>query len=678
MATIQTALQLYDGISGPMRAISNAVNIVINTFGSMQDASAKGIDVVALQAAREGLAKANVAAEELGNNLKKAEQNQQQFNDKIRRGESAALGLGGKIKQFVGTYAGIQGIKLGVQFVTDTISLQNIQSEAETKLGTIMRQRMGADPAAIQSIKDLASAQQGLGVVGDEVQLSGAQQLATFLNSTDALNSLIPAMNNLAVQQNGVNVSTGDMVNIGNMMGKVMQGQVGALTRVGVTFTEAQEKVLKYGTEQERAATLAQVITDNVGNMNAVMANTPQGQIQQMANTWGDIKEVVGAKLYPAVMQFFDTINSHMPRAETFVMGLAGALNVVIAALSWLIDGAGAVAGFFQDNWGIIAPIILGVAAGVAVYALTTNAATIASNLAKGATSLWTKAQGALNAVLSMNPIALVIIGIIALIAIIYAVVGAINKFKNTSISAAGIIAGAFAVLGAHVINTFVIPAWNMIASFINFFYNVWNDPIAAVKVLFLDLADSVIGYVSNMAHAIENIINRIPGVHVDITGGLDNFKQRIEDASAKVKSESEWKEIVQKKEFIDYGDAAQAGYQFGQKAEDKVKGAFGGMKDFFNGDAAGIWDSIGQNTEDTAGNTAKMGDSMNMAEENLKYMRDLAEQETINRFTTAEIKVDMVNNNSVSSSMDLDGIVSYLVTGVQTSMEQAAEGVHT
>lgn len=348
-------------MTGPLRAISNAMNITISTFESMQTASEHALDVAALQSAREELAKANVSVDQMERSIQMAGQSQDKFNRKIQDGQGIADGLGAKIKQFVGAYAGIQGVRMAVSFISDTVSLQNVQNEAETKLGAIMQQRMGAGPAEIQSVKALTAAQQGLGVVGDEVQLSGAQQLATFLSSTDALNTLIPAMNNLAVQQNGVNVSTQDAINIGNMMGKVMQGQVGALTRVGVTFDAAQEKILKYGNEQERAAALAEVITNNVSDMNAIMAATPQGQIQQMANTWGDIKETVGARLYPAVMRFFTALNSNVPQAENLMMGFAGGLNVVVTVLSWLVSGAGAVAGFFQDNWPIIEPIIWGI-----------------------------------------------------------------------------------------------------------------------------------------------------------------------------------------------------------------------------------------------------------------------------------------------------------------------------
>lgn len=169
------------------------------------------------------------------------------------------------------------------------------QIEVETKLATVMKQRMSASDAEIQSIKDLASAQQALGVVGDEVQLAGIQQVATFLNQKSSIETLVPAMNNLLVQQKGLNATQGDAQQIGNLLGKAMQGQVDALKRVGITFTEAEANVMKFGTETDRAAMLAKIITNNVGEMNAAMAQTDAGKAQQMANTIGDLKEKVGA-----------------------------------------------------------------------------------------------------------------------------------------------------------------------------------------------------------------------------------------------------------------------------------------------------------------------------------------------------------------------------------------------
>lgn len=157
--------------------------------------------------------------------------------------------------------------------VDDLAEAYRVQRQAETQLETVMRQRMGANDEMIQSVKDLCSAQQQIGVIGDEVQLAGAQQLATFLSQKSALDTLIPAMNNLAAQQRGIGATGSDMVSIANLMGKAMQGQTSALRRVGITFTEAQEKAVKYGSETQRAAALAEIITANVGEMNAALAN---------------------------------------------------------------------------------------------------------------------------------------------------------------------------------------------------------------------------------------------------------------------------------------------------------------------------------------------------------------------------------------------------------------------
>ena len=194
-----------------------------------------------------------------------------------------------------------------------------IQSAAETKLTEIYKTRMGVTKGAAKQTMKLASALQKEGVIGDEVTLSGAQQLATFAKYPKTVNKLLPAMGNLLAQQKGVNATSEDAVNIGNLMGKVMQGQTGALKRVGVTFDENQEKILKYGTEEERAATLAEVITSNVGNMNKTMAKTPEGKIQQMKNSLGDMAEEVGRVLAPALANLAKWVSTKViPKLEKF------------------------------------------------------------------------------------------------------------------------------------------------------------------------------------------------------------------------------------------------------------------------------------------------------------------------------------------------------------------------
>lgn len=172
---------------------------------------------------------------------------------------------------------------------------------AQTQLATIMRQRMGSTEEEIQSIRDLCSAQQELGVVEDDIAASGAQQMATFLKQKQSLDVLIPAMNNLIAQQDGLNATVQGAVSIGNMMGKAMQGQTEVLQRVGITFDEAQKQVLQYGTETERAAMLAEVITANVGNMNEELGKTDAGKQKQLENALGDIKEQIGSMVQGAM-----------------------------------------------------------------------------------------------------------------------------------------------------------------------------------------------------------------------------------------------------------------------------------------------------------------------------------------------------------------------------------------
>ena len=178
------------------------------------------------------------------------------------------------------------------------------QVEVETQLAVNMRNTMGAREEDIQSIKDLCSAQQELGVIGDEVQLAGAQELATYLEKKESLQSLIPVMNDMLAQQYGLNATQENAAQIATMLGKVMEGQTGALSRYGYKFDEAQEQILKFGTESQRAAVLAEVVESAVGGMNAELAKTDVGKQKQLENTLGDIKESFGQlaqKILPTV-----------------------------------------------------------------------------------------------------------------------------------------------------------------------------------------------------------------------------------------------------------------------------------------------------------------------------------------------------------------------------------------
>ena len=193
-------------------------------------------------------------------------------------------------------YVGLRSAVSGLQGVLGSYAeAYSNAAVASKKLEVVMRQRMDATEDDIKSIKAVTTAQKELGIISGSVQNAGAQQVSTFLTQASSLRTLIPAMNNLLAQQKGVNATQEDAVSIGNLMGKAMQGQTSALRRVGITFTEAEEQILKYGSESERAATLAKVITNNVGEMNAKLAQTDAGKMKQLQNYIGGIKAKIGS-----------------------------------------------------------------------------------------------------------------------------------------------------------------------------------------------------------------------------------------------------------------------------------------------------------------------------------------------------------------------------------------------
>ena len=208
----------------------------------------------------------------------------------------------------------------------------------EMKLATVMRKTMGASNAEIQSIMDLMAAEQQLGVVGDEAQLAGAQQLSTYLHLPSSLHTLLPVMNDLAVQQYGFNVSEEQAVSIAKLFGKAMDGQTGALTRYGFSVSDAQARVLKYGTEQERAATLADIVSQKVGGMNAALASTPTGRMQQLKNTLGDIKERFGQAVRTIGTVFLPVLNA----VGSALAGIATIANKVAQTIANVFGGTAA------------------------------------------------------------------------------------------------------------------------------------------------------------------------------------------------------------------------------------------------------------------------------------------------------------------------------------------------
>lgn len=269
---------------------------------------------------------------------KKASSSMRAMQTSVTRSCSAMEKAVGALKKVFAFGAVAMAARRVYQAGKEAAEAYDQQAEAEAKLARAMRNTMNASNEEIQSVLDLASAQQKLGVIGDEVQLAGAQELSTYLSLSTSLQTLIPVMNDMAAQQYGYNVTAEQTTTIATMLGKVMNGQVNALSRYGYTFDEAQEKILKFGTEEQRAAVLAQVVEQSVRGMNQALAQTPTGRMKQLSNTLGDIKERFGQAVRTLGTVFLPLLN----KVADILAAVATLANKVAQAIANVFGGKAA------------------------------------------------------------------------------------------------------------------------------------------------------------------------------------------------------------------------------------------------------------------------------------------------------------------------------------------------
>jgi len=493
----------------------------------------------------------------------------------------------------------------------------------------------------------------------------------------------------------------------------------------------------EYNSILEQAPNIIQAIADYM--------EVPKGQLKDMAADGAITADIVKAAMFAAadetnekfasmpktfsqiwtsfqntaLMAFQPVLNrlneiANSDAFQQFVNNAIEGLSVVAGIALEIFDLLVSVAGAVADNWSWLSPIIYGVAAALAVYygyllitkaieaistgvkialAVASYAHAAATGAEASATAAATAAQYGLNTALLACPITWIIILIIALIALFYAAVAAVNKFVGTSVSATGIICGVFAVAGAFIGNLFVtlinfvidifVVLWNFIAAFANFFANVFNDPVAAIARLFFDLVDTILSLLQSLASAIDtifgsNLAGAVSGWRDSLSGWVDSTFGKGTEVMAKVNASD------YHLERFEYSGAWDAGYSFGEGIEDTISNF--DPSSLFNtnipsasdyADLSNYTGSIGDGVGDIADNTGSIKDSLDITEEELKYMRDIAEQEAINRFTTAEITIEQTNNNNVSGSMDLDGVVSGLTDAVNEAVDIITEGVH-
>lgn len=644
---------------------------------------------------------------------------QEYFNQRMSEGVSHSNHLLQKVTGIVGAYATLHTMG-------NIIGLSDTMTQTNARLSLIVDD--GGSVEELQN-KIYASAQNARGsylTTADAVSKLGMQASQAFSSNdeligfTELLNKSFVNAGTSAQGIDSVMLQLTQSMAAGKLQGEELNAVLDNAAPIVQNIQQYMEEVQGIDASNIKELASEGIITaDVIKNSMFYAADEINAKFESMPMTWGQIwsqikNDAVDA-FEPVLQRINDLANSE--KFQEIVNQVSINMQTLANIVLYVFDLIGEAGSFVEDNWSIIEPIILGVAGAFGIYTaalLVNNGVQTIHNVQKAiatiqeyahaksilanagaysaetvATASATVAQASFNTALLACPITWIIILIIALIAIFYAAVGAINKFAGTSVSATGLIAGAFAMLAASVVNIFVVPTWNAIASLVNFIGNVFNDPIAAIKVLFYDMCLTVIGYIANLAHAIEDLMNKIPGVTVDITSGLDSFYSGLEQAQQAVKDESGWVEYMGRMDYVDYSEWGNAGYDFGAGVEDSIKNfsfsdLLGGrdkldekvprQDDFLSG----FQDTIGDNLGSIAGDTGAIKDSMDITEEELKYLRDAAEQEAVNRFTTAEISVDMSGmQNTVNSGDDLDGFMSRLTDSVNEAVDSMTEGVH-
>lgn len=706
MATIRTAIALYDGVTSPLQSMHRAMNIVINSFETMQSTSGNAVDTSAIQEAREQLARAETAFDGIEQSIRDADNQQQRFNDHIRGGTSAADGLWRKLKGVAATVGGMVGIKKGLGVsdeLTQTRSRLNnalIKFDDGGSVAELEKKIMASAQRSRSYYMDTAAAVAKLGNNAKD-SFTGMDEVIAF---SELVNKSFVLGGASAQEQSAAMLQLTQAMASGVLRGEELNAIFEQAPNIVQNIADYLD--VPIGKIRTMAAD-GQITADIVKNAMFAAADDIETKFENMPKTWGQIWTSMQNKALSIFAPILNKINEigNSAKFQTVTDGLINGLAGIAQIATVVLDVLIAVASAVVDNWSWISPIVWGATAALLAYEVATKGAAIATGIATaaktvavpiyslltGATMAETAAQWGLNAAMYACPIVWIIMLIIVLIALFYAAVAAVNKFAGTSVSATGIICGAFMAALAFIGNIFValwnlvvdvfVLIYNLVAEVANFIGNVFTDPIGAVCRLFFGLADTVLGILQALASAIDaifgsNLSGAVQGWRDSLGGWVDDTFGQGEEIMAKLNADD------MKLGRFEYGAAWDAGYNFGAGIEDSVSGMFDfsamdsmGASDAF--DLGTTLDGIYGNTGDTAANTAASADALNYAEEDLAYMKDIAEREAINRYTTAEIHVEQHNENHISKDVDVDGIMDIWATDFAEKLDISEEGVH-
>lgn len=640
---------------------------------------------------------------------------QGRFNREIEEGTNEANSLMQTIKGAVAAYATIQTLSTALNLsdqLTSTTARLNLMNDGLQTTQDLQNMIYLSAERARGSYQATADAVSKLGLMAGDA-FGSSEEIIAFMEQVNKQFTIA------GTEAAGIDAA---MLQLTQAMGSgVLRGEeYNSILEQAPNIIQAIADYMEVPKGQLKdMAAEGQITADIVKAAMFAAADDTNAKFEQMPKTfsqiWTSFQNTALMAFQPVLQRMNEIANSEA--FQEFVNNAIEGLSMVAGIALEIFDLLVGVAGAVADNWSWLSPIIYGVAAALAVYygwllltkgaemamaavhgivAVAKGIMAAATMLVTGATWAETTAQYGLNAAMYACPIVWIIILIIALIALFYAAVAAVNKFAGTSVSATGIICGAFMVALAFIGNIFValwnlvvdvfVLIYNLVATVANFIGNVFTDPIGAVCRLFFDLADTVLGILQALASAIDaifgsNLAGSVQGWRDSLGGWVDDTFGKGDEIMAKMNADD------MKLGRFEYGAAWDAGYSFGEGIDESI--ANFDPSSLFNTNVPGADDyanlgnygsgigGIGSGVDDIAGNTGKIADSMDITEEDLKYLRDIAEQEAVNRFTTAEITIEQTNHNTVSGKMDLDGIVSGLTDAANEAVDRIAEGVH-
>lgn len=715
MGNIRAAIALYDGVTSPLQSMHKAMGVVLNTFESMQQASGRAVDTAAIREAREEWAKAGTAFDAIEENIRNANNEQQKFNNSIRGGSNSANGLLSIIKKVAIAAGGIAGINKVLNISDELASTKarlNLLVDDGGSVEALEQKIMASAQRSRSAYFDTASAVAKLGLNAGNAFNGDMDQVIAFM---EQVNKQFVIGGATTQEQSNAMIQLTQAMAAGALRGE----ELNSILDGAPGIARAIEKYM--GIAEGSIKTVAQegkVTAEVVKNAMFAMADETNAKFDSMPKTWAqiwvDMKNQALSIFAPILTKINQLGNSAKFQKVTtgLINGLAAVANVASSALDILI----AIASVFVDNWGIIQPLVLGIAAAMLLYngyLIANNAITAISNAQKGLAAVQaykaavanttlaatekaeamakasaTAAQYGFNAALLACPLTWILLIIIAVIAAIYMIVAAINKLTGSTISATGIICGAVAVAGAFVLNcaigvlnAIIQALWTIfVAPFlgiVEWILNVCNGGFNSFGDAVANLIGQIIGWFLNLGKVVTTIIDAIFGT--DWTSGLESLQSAVTSWGKNENAITLDKNAPTIDYRATYSGAWDAGYDFGQGIDDKIGGMFdaSGLDSMGAFDLSNTLDGIYGNTGDTAANTAATADALDIAEEDLAYLRDIAERDAINRFTTAEIKVEQHNENHISKDADLDGIMDAWANDFAEKLEVSEEGVH-